>query len=185
MSNLICLLLLKIQRTKINWFIWLLSLCLYFTFCLCVFLCFCFFLYVSVSMCSCFNVYLCVSLCLCRFLCVRLSPSSLLSSKACHLVVDWAAKGKVKFSFHFSEKLLMPTTCLLMNLGLFLYLAICGRASNLERFSNWQSSIHQKTRIPFREGFQVGAVVQTVWHQQLVLQVEHVFCRKSMPNIAL
>ena len=99
-------------------------LCMYFTFCLCAFLCFC------------FNVYLCVSLCLCRFLCVCLSPSSLLSSKACHLVVDWAAKGKVKFSFHFSEKLLMPTTCLLMNLGLFLYLAICGRASNLERFSN-------------------------------------------------
>ena len=92
------------------------------------------FLYISVSMCSCFNVYLCVSLCLCRFLCVCLSPSSLLSSKACHLVVDWAAKGKVFFPI--LRKTFDATTCLLMNLGLFLYLAICGRASNLERFSN-------------------------------------------------
>ena len=98
-------------------------LCMYFTFCLCAFLCFC------------FNVYLCVSLCLCRFLCVRLSPSSLLSSKACHLVVDWAAKGKVFFPF-LRKNFSYATTCLLMNLGLFLYLAICGRASNLERFSN-------------------------------------------------
>ena len=94
-----------------------------------------FFLYVSLSMCSCFNVYLCVSLCLCQFLCVCVSPSSLLSSKACHLVVDWAAKGKVFFPF-LRKNFLYATTCLLMNLGLFLYLAICGRASNLERFSN-------------------------------------------------
>ena len=99
-------------------------LCMYFTFCLCAFLCFC------------FNVYLCVSLCLCRFLCVCLSPSSLLSSKACHLVVDWAAKAKAKVFFPILRKTFYATTCLLMNLGLFLYLAICGRASNLERFSN-------------------------------------------------
>ena len=98
--------------------------------------CFCFFSVCLYSMCSCFNVYLCVSLCLCRFLCVCLSPSSLLSSKACHLVVDWAAKAKAKVFFPILRKTCYATTCLLMNLGLFLYLAICGRASNLERFSN-------------------------------------------------
>ena len=38
---------------------------------------------------------------------------------------------------------MVPKTCLLMNLGLFLYLAICGRDSNLERFGEswWHHSL--------------------------------------------
>ena len=55
--------------------------------------------------------------------------SLLFSSKTCHLVVDRA--GERKLSSIFRDFF----ACLLMNLGLFLYLAICGRDSNLERFN--------------------------------------------------
>ena len=63
------------------------SVVLFFSVCLClyVFLFFCISVRFSVSM----SILVCLSVCL--------SPSSLLSSKACHLVVDWAAKGKVFF----------------------------------------------------------------------------------------
>ena len=74
------------------------------------------------------NVYL-MSVCLIFFL--HFFSSSLFSSKACHLVVDWAGERKITW---LSIVSLIPVTCLLMNLGLFLYLAICGRDSNLDRF---------------------------------------------------
>ena len=100
MSNLICLLLLKIQRTKINWFIWLLSLCLYFTFCLCVFL---FFFCMSLSLCVPVLMYICAFLCVyvdsCVSVCLHLyfSPPKL-------AILLLIGLQKEKFSFHSSEK---------------------------------------------------------------------------------
>ena len=80
------------------------------------------------------SIWLSVSLSVCQsasFL--YLLSISLFSSKTCHLVVDRAGERKLTWLSIGCLKS-YPVTCLLMNLGLFLYLAICGRDSNLDRF---------------------------------------------------